>query len=63
MRQKDLEKWLSASDVARTRGVSRQAIHQQLNDGHYRSVRTRIGWLIDPKSVGDKGEDLTISQD
>jgi hypothetical protein len=63
MRLNELEKWLSASDVARTRGVSRQAIHLQLNDGHYRSVKTRIGWLIDPKSVGNKGEDLTIRQD
>ncbi len=63
MRLNELEKWLSASDVARLKGVSRQAMHQQLNDGHYRSVRTRIGWLIDPKSVGNQGEDLTIKQD
>jgi predicted DNA-binding protein (UPF0251 family) len=48
MRLKELENWLSASDVARMRGVSRQAIHQQLADGRYRAVKTRIGWLIDP---------------
>ena len=63
MRLNELEKWLSASDVARLKGVSRQAIHMQLNDGHYRSVKTRIGWLVDPKSVGEQGEDLTGRQD
>jgi predicted DNA-binding protein (UPF0251 family) len=48
MRLKDLEQWLSASDVARMRGVSRQAIHVQLSEGKYRAVKTRVGWLIDP---------------
>lgn len=51
MRLKDLENWLSASDVARMRGVSRQAIHVQLAEGKYRAVKTRIGWLIDPKEA------------
>lgn len=51
MRLKDLEHWLSASDVARMRGVSRQAIHVQLAEGKYRAVKTRIGWLIDPKEA------------
>ncbi len=49
MRLKELENWLSASDVARMRGVSRQALHQQLDNGRYRAVKTRVGWLIDPK--------------
>ncbi len=53
MRLKDLENWLSAADVARMRGVSRQAIHKQLNEGRYRAVKTRVGWLVDPQSVGD----------
>jgi hypothetical protein len=51
MKLKDLENWLSVSDVARIRGVSRQAIHKQLDEGRYRAVKTRIGWLIDPESV------------
>ncbi len=51
MRLKDLENWLSASDVARMRGVSRQAIHQQLDNGRYRAVKTRIGWLVDPEEA------------
>lgn len=51
MRLRDLEHWLSASDVARMRGVSRQAIHVQLAEGRYRAVKTRIGWLIDPKEA------------
>ena len=51
MRLKDLEGWLTAADVARIRGVSRQRVHQQLNDGKYRAVRTRLGYLIDPAEV------------
>ncbi len=54
MRLKELESWLTAADVARIRGVSRQAIHKQLNEGHYRTVKTRLGWLIDPESVEDR---------
>jgi hypothetical protein len=63
MRLRDLEAWLNASDVARMKGVSRQAIHMQLNDGHYRAIKTRLGWLVDPSSVGDQGEDLTARRD
>jgi hypothetical protein len=33
------------------RGVSRQAVHKQLENRRYRAVKTRIGWLIDPESV------------
>jgi hypothetical protein len=54
MRPKDLEKWLSAADVARLRGVSRQAVHKQLENRRYRAVKTRIGWLVDPESVGQE---------
>ena len=58
MRLKDLEGWLTAADVARIRGVSRQRIHQLLNDGKYRAVKTRLGFLIDPESVDQRtGED------
>ncbi len=53
MRLRDLENWLSASDVARMRGVSRQAIHVQLSEGKYRAVKTRVGWLVDP-AEGDR---------
>ena len=51
---KDLENWLTPTDAAKVlkeqgRGVSRQAIEKRLNDGRYRAVKTRQGWLIDPK--------------
>jgi hypothetical protein len=51
---KDLESWLTPTDAAKVlkkqgRGVSRQAIEKRLNDGRYRAVKTRQGWLIDPK--------------
>ncbi len=51
MRLRELENWLTAADVARLRGVSRQAVHKQLNDGKYRTVRTKLGFLVDPASV------------
>jgi hypothetical protein len=58
MKLKDLESWLTPTDAARLlteRGnrISRQAIEKRLNDGKYRAVKTRQGWLIDPESVVD----------
>ncbi len=56
MKLKDLESWLTPTDAARllTEGgnrISRQAIEKRLNDGKYRAVKTRQGWLIDPNSI------------
>lgn len=51
MRLKDLETWFTPGDVAMRVGVSRQAIHKRLEEGRYRAVKTRQGWLIDPESV------------
>ena len=58
MKLKDHESWLTPTDAARlhTEGghrISRQAIEKRLNDGNYRAVKTRQGWLIDPESVVD----------
>lgn len=49
MRLKDLEEWLTPTDVARMLGISRQAVHKRLEEGKLgRAVKTRAGWLIDP---------------
>jgi len=43
---------LTPGDVARELGISRQAVHKRLVDGKMRAVKTRLGHLIDPESVG-----------
>ncbi len=53
MRLRELENWLTAGDVAEREGISRQAVHKRLDNGRYRAIKTRAGWLIDPESVPD----------
>ncbi len=53
MRFRELENWLTAGDVAKREGISRQAVHKRLDNGRYQAIKTRAGWLIDPSSVGD----------
>lgn len=53
MKLKDLESWLTPTDVAKLlteRGdrITRQGIEKRLNEGRYRAIKTRQGWLIDP---------------
>ncbi len=47
---KEFESWLTAKDVADEFGVSRQYIHRLLENRSLpgRSVKTRLGWLVDP---------------
>jgi hypothetical protein len=51
VRLRELENWLTAGDVAKREGISRQAVHKRLDNGRYRAIKTRAGWLIDPESV------------
>ncbi len=55
MKLKDLERWLTPTDVAKIQGLSQQAVVKRLDEGRggYRAVYTRQGWLIDPASVED----------
>ena len=57
MRMKDFETWLTATDAAERIGISRQAIHKWLEDGKLRAVKTRLGWLIDPKAVEEAAQE------
>ncbi len=60
MKLKNLETWLTPTDAAKIlteRGekISRQGIEKRLNEGRYRAVKTRQGWLIDPDAIAGKG--------
>ncbi len=51
VRLKELERWLSTRDVMAVLGWSRQGVVNLATQGRVRAVKTRIGWLYDPKSV------------
>ena len=51
VRLKELEGWLSPADVMGVLGWSRQGVVNLANQGRVRAVRTRIGYLYDPKDV------------
>ena len=51
VRLKELEGWLSTADVMEALGWSRQGVVNLANQGRVRAVRTRIGYLYDPKDV------------
>ncbi len=55
---KEFERWLTAKDVADEFGVSRQYIHRLLENRSLpgRSVKTRLGWLVDPDDRDYKHE-------
>jgi excisionase family DNA binding protein len=47
----EFEQWLTPQQVADQTGISKQAIHKQLNNHKLRSARTHQGVLIDPAEV------------
>ena len=47
----EFEKWLTPQQVADRIGISKQAIHRQLNNHKLRHARTNQGVLIDPAEV------------
>ena len=57
--ERELSDWLTASEVARRRGISRQAVHQQLREGKggYRSLKTPLGYIVDPASIPEDVEE------
>ena len=48
---KELEKWLTSGEVALYLGWSKQGTINLVKSGRVRGVKTRAGWLYDPKSV------------
>ena len=52
MKLTELQTWLIPTEVAKKQRISHQAVIRRLEEGkHYRGVKTKQGWLIDPSSV------------
>jgi excisionase family DNA binding protein len=51
---KELKGWLTTSEAASKLGKSRQGVVWLCENGRIRAVRTRLGWLVDPKAVQDQ---------
>ena len=43
--------WPGIGDVATWLGKNQQDIHNMLNDGRLKGIRTRVGWIIHPACV------------
>jgi hypothetical protein len=48
---KEIEEWLTTGEVASRLGKSPQGIKWMLENRRLRGVRTKLGWLVDPKNV------------
>jgi excisionase family DNA binding protein len=48
---RELEEWQTTSEAASTLGKSRQGVVWLCENRRLRGVRTRLGWLVDPKDV------------
>jgi hypothetical protein len=47
----EIATWPAVRDVVRELGLSQCYINQLIHGGRLDAVRTRLGWLVDPKSV------------
>ena len=54
---REFETWLTTSDTASRMGKTRQGIVWLCENGRLRAVRTRLGWLVDPKAIEDYERD------
>ena len=43
--------WPGVGEVGNELGKTRQHIHNMLNDGRLKGIRTRLGWIIHPACV------------
>ncbi len=53
VRLKELETWLTTGEAAAILGRTMQGKINLIKSGRVRGVKTRAGWLYDPKSVED----------
>ena len=51
VRLKELEMWLTTGEAAAAVGRTKQGTINLIKSGRVRGVKTRAGWLYDPKSV------------
>ena len=54
---REFERWLTTSQAASELGRSRQGVLWMLENGRLRSVKTQLGWLVDPEAVERMRED------
>jgi hypothetical protein len=57
---REFERWLTTGQTARKLGKTRQGVTWLVENGRLRAARTQLGWLIDPKAVGDYAYDHNI---
>ena len=48
---KELETWLTSGEAAARLGWTKQGTINLIKSGRVRGVKTRAGWLYDPKSI------------
>ena len=51
VRLEELEEWLTSGEAAAVLGRTKQGTINLAKSGRVRGVKTRAGWLYDPKSV------------
>lgn len=49
--------WPSVGEVATRLDKTQQHIHNMLNDGRLKGIRTRVGWIIHPACVERVGRE------
>ena len=49
--QAAIGEWPGVGDTASRLGKTQQTIHNMLDDGRLKGIRTRIGWIIHPACV------------
>ncbi len=57
---KELEAWLTSGEAATVLGRTKQGTINLVKKGQVRGVKTRAGWLYDPKSVEDFARSLEV---
>ena len=46
-----IEEWPGVDEVATRLGKGQRHVHDMLNDGRLKGIRTRVGWIVHPACV------------
>ena len=49
--QAAIGEWPGVGEVATRLGKGQQHVHDMLNDGRLKGIRTRVGWIVHPACV------------
>ena len=55
--QAAIGEWPGVDDAALRLGKTQQEIHNMLDDGRLKGIRTRIGWIVHPACVERVGRE------